>query len=105
MKTKKELAKYLADYIDYELDAKKEEYDFDTAIEFVLDNLSGTIEEGLDAFESTENVKVEITDSPLDTITDNAGCGCGPHDSCDKHAEQQADKERKHHNQEDEDND
>lgn len=57
-KTKKDLAKYLADYLKQELDTKKEEYDFDTAVDFFVDNLSDYIEQGLEAFESTENVIV-----------------------------------------------
>lgn len=49
---RKELAKYLADYIEHERDAKKEEYDFDTAVEFVFENLSDYISDGLEAYES-----------------------------------------------------
>lgn len=67
MKTHKDLAKYLADYIDHEFDAKKEEYDFETAVEFVFDNLLEYITDGFDAFESTENVTVRVTDNLLDT--------------------------------------
>ena len=56
---RKELAKYLADYIEHERDAKKEEYDFDTAAEFVIENLSDYISEGLDAYESINDTTPE----------------------------------------------
>lgn len=61
MKTKKDLARYLADYIKHEFDAKKEEYDFDTAVEFVFDNLTDYINDGLEAFESTEDAIIKIS--------------------------------------------
>lgn len=58
--TTKDLAEYLADYIEHELDAKREEYGLDIAVDFLFDNLSDYIQEGIDAFESTEGVKISI---------------------------------------------
>ncbi len=53
------LEKYLADYIEHEISNDER-------------TLQQVIKQGLDAFESTENVKIEIIDNPLDTIMENA---------------------------------
>ena len=49
---KKDLAKYLADYINYEKDGEG----------FCPEELCGIIEQGLDAFESTQEKVVTITE-------------------------------------------
>lgn len=64
------LEKYLADYIEQEKMGLT--YDDGYEIQINTDSLQEIIKQGLDAFESTENVKIEIIDCPLDTITDNA---------------------------------
>lgn len=64
---KKKLAKYLANYIFYEKS---------NIFKNQVTEIQGTaeiLEQGLEAFESTEDVVIEIRpESPLDTITDNA---------------------------------
>jgi len=57
---KKKLAKYLADYIEheYELDAEAKEYD-------VLD-YETIIVEGIEAFESTEDVNISFSDGLIE---------------------------------------
>jgi len=57
MKTKKDLAKYLADYVEHERDRLHE-----AGLPFSVDCYEIIIEQGLEAFESTEQVQVKIID-------------------------------------------
>jgi len=56
MKTKKDLAKYLADYIDHEENIELEECGRLISPNYDL------IEQGLEAFESTEQVQIKIVE-------------------------------------------
>lgn len=71
MKTKKDLAKYLADYVVHEIDSNPD-----------TDNLEpvDVLEQGLEAFESTENVKIDMQVVEDDLCNKCKKCGettCG----------------------------
>jgi len=62
---KKKLVDYLAAYLEHEIELHG---NMD-----VVDNFDTYIDNGLEAFESTEQMVVDVRpECPLDTITDNA---------------------------------
>jgi len=65
-KTKKDLAKYLADYIEYEIDSLHELEDIGIVEleKWLNDELGVWIAEGLEAFESTGGVVINLQGNP-----------------------------------------
>jgi len=63
MKTKNDLAKYLANYIEYEFDNAKDDDCF-LGDELIPDRplLAAWLAEGIEAFESTEDLSIIIQD-------------------------------------------
>lgn len=61
-KTKKDLAVYLADYLEHEINELPDDWD---------GNATEIIEQGLEAFESTENVEIDIQ-----VINNDLCCKC-----------------------------
>lgn len=70
----KTLTQYLAEYLDQEHD---ENYSFidsypDGSVYLDVDNLKTTIEQGIDAYQSTENCTITTMENPLVFVR----CGC-----------------------------
>lgn len=67
MKTKKDLAKYLANYLEQEkLNFTSADTFYDSIIvEIGVDDLQKILEQGLEAFESTETVEVLIVSEEI----------------------------------------
>lgn len=59
------LSKYLADYIEHECDNIEDELNVNQieAIRDIFGSLDEIIQQGIEAFESTENVKVKVVDA------------------------------------------
>jgi len=53
------LAKYLADYLDAEIDKTRK---MGLPVDFTSEELQEVIEQGIDAFESTEQKQIKIID-------------------------------------------